>query len=186
MIPRLPKPVIVPDIIGDAVAVAQSLWRGSLGLSNTGIAEDDPIQIRYYHDGPEKIEANLLFKGQNAKYKYPAIILFHDFPEDLGVSSDYYANVTLSKLVLVAETDPNLLSEERYNKTFRPVLYPMYGWFKIALSRHPAIIETAPENIQARKWDRLYWGTQTAGKELQDYLDAIELQNLKLTIKQFC
>ena len=167
---HIPQPVILRDILAEVVADVATRY-GS--------------PVYYYFDVPEKIEARLLLKNQVNGIKYPAILVYCDIPEVIGV--DYYATVTFPKVVIAtSNSDINSFAEARYDKTFRPVLYPIYEWFKKCCALHPAIVLTSGDNLPATKWDRLYWGSQPAGKALQDYLDAIELQNLKLTFQQNC
>lgn len=166
---HIPQPVIVSSIISKVV---------------TDTATASGIDVKFYHDSPEQLEAKLMDKAKMQLIKYPAILLFHDFPEDMG--GGYYGVVTIPKIVIVEKTKRELYADARYSKTFIPTLYPLYEWFKKKLAQHPAIVETDPGNFIHRKWDRLDWGTREAGEELLDILDAIEIQNLKLTIQQNC
>lgn len=168
---HIPQPVIVPEIIREVVAK---------------VATTSGIAFKFYHDTPEQLEAKLLDKSNIQAAKYPAFALFHDFPEDNGGGAGgYYGIVTIPKIIIVALTKKELYADARYSKTFTPVLYPGYEWFKKKLAQHGAIVETDPSNFTHRKWDRLDWGTQPAGQELTDVLDAIEIQNLRLTLQQF-
>lgn len=167
---HIPQPLIIRDIL-EAVTAKVAEYFGS--------------PVYFYFDSPEKIEARLLSKDKIQAFKYPAIIVFCDIPEDIG--GGYYADVTFPKIVIATNNaEINSYSDARYSKTFRPILYPIYEWFKKCLAQNPSIVETDPLNFRARKYDRLYWGSQPAGKALNDYLDAIDLQNLKITFQQNC
>ena len=166
---HIPKPVIVSEIIRQVVEKVK-------------VASG--IDVNFYHDSPEQLETKLIDKGKMGQIKYPAILLFHDFPEDNG--GEYYGRITIPKLAIVEKTKRELYADARYAKTFIPILYPLYEWLKIKLAQHPAIVETDPANIIHRKWDRLDWGTKDAGQELNDVLDAIELQNIRITLQQNC
>ena len=148
------------------------------------VAEYSTMNVQYIHDSRRQVELRLKNADQGGKVKYPLIVLFHDFPERLG--NDYYADVTLNVLILT-DTNKEIFSDDRYAKTFKPVLYPLYAWFMKCLALHPMIVQSDPGNISATKYDRLYWGTQPAGEQgLNDYVDGIELQNLQLRFQQFC
>jgi hypothetical protein len=167
---HIPQPVILRDIMAEVVA---------------NVATKFGSDVYFYFDVPEKIEARLLLKDQVNAIKYPAVLFFCDIPETIGV--DYYAAVTFPKVVIATYNgDVNSFSDSRYDKSFRPVLYPIYEWFKKCCALHKNIVLTSGDNLTATKWDRLYWGSKPAGKALADYLDAIELQNLKLTFQQNC
>jgi len=171
---HLKDPVYVADILKEVIERTAS-YSG--------------FNILYIHDRPEQIGLRLLNK--KTQIKYPAIMVYHDFPETLG--NDYYADVVFPKIVIVTDTKKEIFSDDRYERTFKPILYPIYGWFIKCLALHPSIVQSSPENIKAVKWDRLYWGTKTigtgledGGQALTDYTDAIELQNLRLTFQQNC
>ena len=171
---HLKEPVYVADIIGEVVL-----------SSITGNVKDySGLDVRYIHDSRKQVELRLKNKDQANAVKYPLIVLFHDFPEQIGI--DYYADVTLN-IIILTDTKKDLFSDDRYDRTFKPTLYPLYGWFMKCLALHPMIVQTDPANISATRYDRLYWGTQPAGEQgLNDYVDGIELVNLKLRFQQNC
>lgn len=146
------------------------------------------IPVNFMHDSPEAIESELIEMTKAQAYdstikKYPVIILFHDFPEDYGGD---YGSVIIPKMIIATITDNKFKAEKRYNETFRTILYPLYQSFLFNMAKHPNVVLNDPDNLTHRKWDRLYWGTKPAGTGLNDYVDAIEIQNLKLTTQQLC
>lgn len=176
---HIPQLVILPEILRKAVALTKEL---------------SGIDVKFMHENSEQAEARLLELGQAAAYdpenplfkKYPLILLIHDVPEKLGNSGGYYGTVTIPKIVILAITEPTFTSDKRLEVTFKPVLYPLLEWFKIALSRNRQISLTDPKNLVTTIWPRYYWGSKGAGKGLNDYLDGIELQNTELTLIQNC
>lgn len=113
--------------------------------------------------------------------KYPLVALFQDIPEQRGTTG-YYATVTIPKIsiaVLTVQADPVPV---RYDKNFRPTLYPIYYEFLRQLCRHKNIVANDPNAIAHTKIDRP--GSQPAGQNMNDYLDAIEISNLQLTLKE--
>jgi len=111
--------------------------------------------------------------------KYPLVALFYDFPQD---KSGFYAySVTIPKLSIATLTDNNMKVLERYDKTFKPILYPIYFEFLRQLARHKNIVGNDPEAFNHKLWERP--GSQPEGQNFNDYLDALELQNLQLTFK---
>lgn len=125
----------------------------------------------------QKITQGIQATTRNARY--PLIALFYDFAQD---KSGFYAySVTLPKVsiaCLTVNTDPVLA---RYDKTFEPILYPIYEEFLRQLCKHKNIVGNDPDAFNHKLWERP--GNEPEGK-LNEYLDALELQNLQLTFKQ--
>lgn len=169
MTEHIPQPVIVAEIIKQVVAK---------------VAAASGIDVKFYHDSPEQLEAKLISKQENGQIKYPAILLYHDFPEDNG--GEFYGNITIPRIIIVTTTKRELFADARYAKTFIPTLYPLYEWFKKKMAQHPQVVLNDPADLIHRKWDRLDIGTKEAGQELEDILDAIEIQNMKITLNQNC
>ena len=150
----------------------------------------------YYMFGHPKEIINMLLKKDKhdvQKYnKYPLIALFQDFTEGIGEDQFVSSSVDDLNLVIVMNTSQDYTAKNRYDNTFRTVLYPLYdllikhieqsGWFK----------DVGPGLVPHDKIDRLYWGRSGLyGNEANianDFIDAIEIQNLQLNmrLKQNC
>lgn len=118
-------------------------------------------------------------KTETRGKRYPLFALFYDFPQDKG--GGYPTSVTIPKIsiaCLTNMTDPVLA---RYPKTFKPILYPIYEEFLRQLTRHKNIVGNDPAAFPHKLWERP--GSQPEGQTLNDYLDALEIMNLQLTIK---
>lgn len=169
-------PVYVVDIIGEVVTQVKAVLDTQLG-----------IEINYTYGRSIQIQTKLLDYSKSPSKKnvrYPLIALFQDFPEERG-KNDYYASVRLPKIVIATLTKSTDLPEDRYGKTFKPLLYPIYYEFLKQLTRNKNIVCSAdPNQIPHIKWDRP--GSQQEGQNMNDFLDAIEIENLVITVKQFC
>lgn len=149
--------------------------------------------VRYMY-GPElEIEANLIdltkakgLPNSNVANKYPLIALIQDFPEKRGDANGYYADVTLPKILIATLTNNTYKAPQRYELNFKPILYPIYKLFLQEMARSGKIIGNDPDSFDHTKFDRLYYGTRTAGSALNDYVDAIEINNLRITVAQSC
>ncbi len=123
--------------------------------------------------------------SQKAK-KYPLIALLQDFTEEVGTDQRIQSSASLN-LILAYHTKSSYNSSQRYDNSFRTILYPLYdlliekiitsGWFL-----------NASENLTPHdKIDRLYWGRgKTKGNKavvFNDLIDAIEIQNLRLDLR---
>ena len=159
----------------------------------------EKVQARYgshieFMYGPvEEIEANLIeiagaygLPGGNTDGSYPLIALFQDFPENREGNGGYYADVTLPIVLIATLTDKNYKAPQRYEFSFKPVLYPIYQLLLEEIAKNGSIIVGDPDKIEHTKYDRLYYGRRTLGTAVSDYVDAIELNNLKLTVGQSC
>ena len=120
--------------------------------------------------------------------KYPLVALIHNFPEERGSNSGFYGDVNLL-LVIAHHTKKEAKSAQRYQEVFVPVLLPIYHELLRQMAHSPGIVQTHEDQIQHTKIDRLDWGrtnlwTATEGKQLNDYVDAIEVRNLRLTLQK--
>jgi len=114
--------------------------------------------------------------------KFPLIMLFQDFEERKGTMQGINSEVSLN-IVIATNTLNSYKSEERYTNNFKAILYPLYDEFidRIKLSGY---FESTlfPHN----KFDRVYWGKTglygNDGNMFNDFIDAIEIQNLDLKI----
>lgn len=173
-------PLYIVDIIGEVVEKTSEKLLSKLG-----------IPILYEYGRSIQIltvlqERNQMPTGVDpmAKQKYPLFALFQDFPEDIG-SGGYYCTVRFPKISIATLTNSTDPAPKRYALTFKPILYPIYYEFLKQCAKHPRIVQTDPGAITARKWDRP--GTQPEkgqGGNFNDYIDAIELENLELTFFQ--
>lgn len=163
------NPVYVVDIIGEVI---------------TSIAADvSPLLINYRYGRQIQILESLQRLNDSITLqdtKYPLVALFQDFPERRG--DGFYATVTIPKIVIACLTNSTDPPEARYNVTFKPILYPIYYAFLNGLAKHKNIVCNNPELLVHTKWDRP--GVQPEGQGLNDYIDAIEIQNLILNITQ--
>jgi len=145
------------------------------------------MTINYMHGHPLEITetlTQLTLDPTAAAGKYPLIALFQDFEE---VKNGLNFEVSLN-LIIATLTDNNYLADERYTLNFKPTLYPIYNEFLLRIAKSTFFFESSVGNIKHTKIDRLYWGRNglfgNEGNIFNDYIDCIEIQNLKLKVKQ--
>lgn len=146
--------------------------------------------VHYLHGHPREIIETLIQRDNSNNFmfkKYPLVALFQDFAEEDN-ESDKTIEARLH-MVICRATLPDYKAEERYEKNFKPFLYPIYEELKKELMSNPNVLGYAP--LKLTKYDRLYWGRQIAyaGGDMnrfQDYLDAIEIINLTIKINTTC
>jgi hypothetical protein len=166
-------PVYVVDAVAEMVAAADAVLFPTLQK-----------HITYIYDRPDKITALLKEYTESIKQKdkkYPLVALFQDFPEDRG-ETDFYSTTVIPKIIIATGSDQSWKSPQRYEANFKPVLYPIYYELLKQIASHRLIVTQDPNDIVHRKWDRP--GTLPAAPGFNDFIDAIELQNTKLSFKK--
>lgn len=157
--------VIVVDILAAIVAaVAAEL------LITVDYTYGQDIQIF------EELQRKTLVNG----VKYPLFAIYMPFPETRGVVG-LYSEVTIRKIVIATLTNFNDETPVRYTKTFKPILYPCYYSFLRNLARSPYHTNKNPDAIVHTKYDVPGVKPITG---MTDYVDLIQLENLKLNISQ--
>lgn len=123
--------------------------------------------------------------------KYPAIFLLQDFAEKMGIDAKTETQVKL-QLLIVAGSDKNYRAADRYEKVFKPILYPIYDTFIKTLNKDGRHLDVPYDGISHEKIDRLLLSdalvetTKGRANLFNDHLDAIEIRNLQLTILKTC
>src|SRR6185437_6361972 len=164
------QPLYIVDILGEVVKAVDDVLFPVLNK-----------HILYYYGRPiqiltklQKLNGSITLKDT----KYPLFAVFQDFPEQTGTG--YYAVVKFPKISIAMLSNLTDEPQARMTKTMKPVLYPIYGEFLRQLAKHTNVVGNDPGAFQMVKWDR--FGSEAEAK-LNDYIDAIELQNLELTFK---
>jgi len=147
---------------------------------------DEPF---YMHGHPLEIINTLALKDKNDVHKYnkfPLIALFQDFVEKMGENQAVSSAAELN-LIIAVNTSPDYSSEERYDNSFKTVLYPLYDLLIKHILKSKWFANIDPGLVPHSKIDRLFWGrTGLYGNEsnvFNDYIDAIEIQNLSLELR---
>lgn len=179
------KPIYVFDEIGYVVEqVSNSL---TIQLQNRDI-NDVPTNsitgVHYTYGHPMDIKKKLMEMSQTNEHKFdrfPLVALFMPFTEKFDDNGRL--NVDL-QLILGHHSQIQIPVEEREEKVFKPVLYPMYMEFKKQLALNPVFTVQQEEGIVHEKIDRPHWGNSgeygTVSYIFSEVLDCIEIRNLNL------
>lgn len=178
-------PIYIPDIIGECVKATEKVVLPKLVMANRDIAA-----LNYQFGHPKEIDINLFQMGGAPEFsylKYPMVWLVTDFAEQKGGQVDFY-EVTRLRIIIATMTRGTMKGYERLAQIFKPILYPIYNELLNQISSHPAVHTQSVATLQHTKWDRYYWGSQPMSQNaMNDYLDAIEIENLTLQINnQYC
>lgn len=175
--------IFVVDVMRDVVGAVSTALTPSLQSIDSNITG-----VHYEHGHPLEVIETLAQKDATDQYyleKYPLIAVFQDFRERFGNNAGYYTDVSLN-IVICNATLPEYKAGERYDKNFRPILYPIYEELMEQIRLEPRIMTYGFDTMRYDKYDRLYWGRQglygNEGNIFNDWLDAIEIQNLELRI----
>jgi hypothetical protein len=171
---------VIEDNIGAVVAKMRTLQ---------GVGVTTP---EYMYGHIPEINTRLQLKQTdpvNRDKKYPLVILRLDAVSDVvGDMVKYNLN-----LAIVNRTDQNYNAEQRLERVFKPILYPLFELFFEALQKSPLFMWPGDLRYPPHtKIDRYYWGTQSGAVNVKnimsDPIDAIEIQNLKINsrIKNNC
>ncbi len=150
------------------------------------IPTDSPY---YMHGHPLDIIKTLNEKDRspaNKSKKYPLIALFQDFTEEIGTDQRIQSSASLN-VVIAYSTHSSYNSAQRYDNSFRTILYPLYDLFIAKLISSGWFLDASEGLTSHEKIDRLYWGRgETKGNKaaiFNDLIDAIEIRNLQLSLR---
>jgi hypothetical protein len=178
------KPIFITDIFETIVAATSKKVLPQIKAFDPNITG-----VNYQFGHPTEITQTLdeWSSGTKDADKYPLIALLLDTPMDKG-----YINVEAKldlHFIIARRTEQNYKAAERLKQNFKPVLYPVYDEFMRQLYFSGCFSDAM--DPKHRQIDRYFWGKQGLyGNEknvFNDKIDAIEIQNLKLTLyKQNC
>ena len=150
------------------------------------------IAVSYQYGHPIEIIENLQEMSLNltqSAAKYPLIALFTDVSETKGEADGVDMSVKLH-LIIATLTLNSYKSPERLTLNFTPVLYPLYEQLLKSIASSGYFLNPNAEKIEHEKVDRFFWGKNglylNTGNVFNDYVDCIEVSNLKLTVKKQC
>lgn len=172
----------IVEILADVVARTKTDCRVVMGGP-----EIDCPEINYTFGNAQYIKDHLdeLSSLSDVDRKFPLIALFCPFVERRDVLG-YYTSAKVRVLIACA-TDRQYSNEQRCKLSFENILRPIYRRFLEALKEdgrfefgYDAIVEH--EYSENYSYGR-YGAVTGTGEEVSDPIDAINITNLKLTVK---
>lgn len=145
--------------------------------------------VHYQQGHPLEIVKALQLLANNASTKterYPLVALYRDFTEDKGKQIGVYSDQQLH-IIIATRTRNDYTTEQRAEKSFKPILHPIVDAFLTKISQSPKFIMDRAYP-QTEVTDRYFWGQAGLfGIEknmFQDWIDCVEIKiNLKLLLK---
>jgi hypothetical protein len=145
---------------------------------------DDKFHLRYYPGTHSEINACVI-EQKNPRYKFPALMYFVPMKEQFSVSGNMPQHSLSLDLAICASTLSNWLTEQREEQTMKLVLRPIYNALIDEIKRS-AVISQGYGVPAHTKISAPFTGTDGGllVKQWGEYIDAIELHNLSLTVSQ--
>lgn len=106
--------------------------------------------------------------------KYPLIVLIQDLKEDHNKVTNGYK--VRPRIIIFDESKQDYYPDDRMTNTVKPTLQPLYNLLLQELFENPYVNLGIPETIDHEKTNRLNWGTSNPSEDLEDFLDAIDIQ----------
>jgi hypothetical protein len=187
-----PRPIT--RIFEDIVAEVSTALTSTLIANETTVKGQSTITgVHYEHGHLIEIDQTMRekAKGITERYnKYPCVVLVEDIPYTYG-RTDYAATVSIRVLIL-HHTNEAQKSEEREAYNFAPVLRPIYRALVETIGNRREFVVSDPYRMPHVATERKFWGSQfsdtgTDKNRFCDYIDAIEITGLELTLDEsFC
>jgi hypothetical protein len=154
----------------------------------TPVFQEMSIQLKqtiYYDWGHREEVTRLLTEKDNSKTrkptKFPLAWLVMDFKEAHGDNANVYAKTSFS-FVFAVGSEVNFTEQERRDKSFIPILLPMYAAFLNIVGQSTIFRMPDPAQIKHGAFLRPYWGNGQANI-FNEVCDCLEINNLQLDVR---
>lgn len=151
---------------------------------NASRADADKYSILFLAGSYEEITASLTELSQSPTLsgkRYPGIFLFLPFTEE---TKGDFIQVNDFHVLIAMNTEPSLKAADRYIANFDPYLYPIYDAFLYEITRSTFFEECNIREIECSVRDYPYYSPDGTANIFNDFIDCIELKNLKLKVKR--
>lgn len=179
-------PVYIDDIIGDVVNLVETSILETIKASETTVLGGTKIQqIRYSKSSYNELLETLAQadgSGEERFNKYPLVHLVQDVVVERGSEVGIFGTASLN-IVFIHQTEQTYKVEDRDEKVFKPVLWPMYFDFLAQLYNSKWFVTSDSGEYRHQVIKRAYWGNRKLKSSeliLNDFVDAIEVRNLQL------
>lgn len=167
---------IVEEMAAVVAKVNTALTAASFGTT--------PVYYMYGH--PKEIAIRLqeiTNSPTEAHKKFPLIILFTDITIDRSLIG-FYGSTNL-RMLIANFTLPEYTSVQRTEINFKPILHPIKKELLNQIDLHDRF--TYEDELTYKETDMYYYGSQVNDKNIfNDHIDAIEIRDIKLNIKNKC
>ena len=143
-----------------------------------------PVYYMYGHPKEIAIRLQELTNSPTEGHKkFPLIILFTDITIDRSLIG-FYGSTSL-RMLIANFTLAEYTSNERTDINFKPILHPIKKELLNQIDRHTRF--TYEDELTYKETDMYYYGSRINDSNVfNDRIDAIELRDIKLNIKNKC
>lgn len=154
-----------------------------------------PITVYFDYGHYREVANKILEKDRGVaskETKYPIIWLVMDYVESYGNSLAEACRLPNLQIIIATPTEATHDVAQRMEENFKPILYPIYDELLSQIAASHRFNNNVVSKIKHEKIDRPYWGGQDSygngtANLFNDYIDAIQIRNLELSLKnKFC
>lgn len=181
---KLPQPIVY--LFENIVNNVKTELLETLQAADSGINT-----INYLYGSMDEVRETLQQYDESPEErfnKYPLIVLVTPFHEKMGEGSGYYSKATV-RIGIAHHTDRDKKSKERYQNNIVKVLLPLYETLLEEICESGYFVAYSRRDLKHTRLIRDDIGTnpfmQMDGITF-DYIDAIEIQDLELTVNWDC
>lgn len=167
----------LPDIMKDVVARVDAVF---------SVDTQDAFNVYFDYGIYSQVSKNI-YKSNPGNF--PLVWLVMKFHEDRGKDFGIYADVTC-RLIIAMPTKTEYTQAERDEEVFKPRLIPIYEELMNQIFEESRLSVDGPNKIKHTRILQPYWGGGDVNgldnKNLfENYIDAIDVQNLQLKLKHY-
>ncbi len=178
--------MILDKVRGPEVISVSKQFRSLAGPVSAAVGRTVYFETGHYADVTKRLQLKDGAIEVLTREKYPLVWLVMDFEEKFGGPD--YCELPNAQIIIAHNTDMNYSQEERESLIFEPILYPIYSELLYQL-KESRLFGMSPV-YEHSKTDRPYWGGQESGNSennlFNDMIDAIQLRNLNIQVKNIC
>lgn len=169
---------VIPYIIKDVVARVSTILTPQLTAYDPTI-----IGVNFLFGPPKQIIKILQsWNGTSkAQAKYPVVALFQPFTAKKGTKAGL-DSVDPIRIVIGRQSQPEWLTDYRYQINITPVLIPIYDELMKQFYYEPRI-SSVKDQIDHDYTEFPFWDNGQDNNPFGDWLDVIEIKNMKLNVR---
>lgn len=180
-----------PPSISDALRIIVAATEAAI-IADISLDWGELPKKVYFLQGSLLEVTNVLQSYTNAvsplkNQKYPLVILVRDIKEKINEQKDGIGTSFKARILIVTLTNPDLRSEGRELRNFKPILLPIFAELIRQISKSKAFRMPTIKDMDITKWDCYFYGTRENNKNIfNDYIDAIDIESITLNLKTIC
>lgn len=175
-------PISVPKIFGTVVEAVEPIVLPVIQGTWPGITN-----LNYIYGNWKEVSLrmqNMAIDSIRKSERFPVVLLIEDITVSRpSTSNGLFGTATNMNVVIATATQKDYSSEQREEKTFAPILRPIYWELLTQLVKSAAFNVTTERKIGHNYIERKYWGLENHSKNaMTEFIDAIDITNLDLPI----